>query len=135
VVANIQTVRTLEAIRQRHSIPDDLPPISTDEELVAWGQQLTGNSAGSPKGSDRPARREPLRAARSSRSAANDTPTEPAAHAKPFAPAAPKRRVVAKREATPAPRSAETMTLDELFDDIAQRAAGAHRPSRLRAIR
>jgi hypothetical protein len=35
----------------------------------------------------------------------------------------------------PKRRNAETMTLDELFDEIAARATGAHRGARLRAIR
>jgi len=111
----VRTLEALEAFRQRHSIPEDLPPITTDDELVAWGH-------------------EPLRAARRSGAthvAYTPSVTTPAA----TTPAATPER----DDATTAPparrRSAETMTLDELFDDIAARAAGAHRRSRLRALR
>jgi len=127
----VRTLEALEAFRQRHSIPEDLPPITTDDELVAWGQELIGQPADRP----RPRRRgEPLRAARRSGAthvAYTPSVTTPAA----TTPAATPER----DDATTAPparrRSAETMTLDELFDDIAARAAGAHRRSRLRALR
>jgi hypothetical protein len=109
VVPNLRGVRTLEAFRQRHSIPEDLPPLTSDEELVAWGQQLVGKS------DPRSRRREPLRATRSG--------VDHVAYA---------TSVTPERKARA--RSADSMTLEELFDDIAARAARAHRPARLRRV-
>ena len=138
MAANLRYVRTLEAFRQRHTIPEDLPPISSDEDLVEWGQRLIGKSA------EQGRRRQPLRAVR-----VREEPAEPVKQSveqprrrKPLR-AVPKRSGVLETtrqpEPEPAPqpkrRNAETMTLDELFDEIAARATGAHRGARLRAIR
>jgi hypothetical protein len=103
----VKTREALEAFRQRHSIPEDLPPITSDDDLVAWGRQLIGRQPG------RTRRNEPLRAdrRRTSRSGVK-FPGYP-------------------ESVTPEPRkSAETMTLDELFDDIAARARSAGRGQR-----
>jgi hypothetical protein len=118
VVPNSQIVRTLEAIRQRRTIPEDLPPISSDEDLVAWGQQLIGKVV------DPPRRREPLRAERNRREPLRAVRTEAAPR--------PSTPVAATPSSPTRARSAETMTLDELFDDIAARAARAHRGSSVR---
>jgi hypothetical protein len=128
-------VRTLEAFRQRHTIPEDLPPISTDEELVAWGQQLVGKPA------EAGPRREPLRAQRVVRATRAKTVEDAPLAAEPRrrqplrATAQPQQRQQQEPSRRPRRPSAETMTLDELFDEIAARATGAHRGARLRAIR
>jgi len=92
------------SIRPRRS-PVDLPPMTSDDELVAWGQELTSRSA------PRLRRRRPLEA-----KPVLDAATVP--DAEPVEPEPP-----------------TTWTTEALFEDIAERAAAAHRRTRIRRIR
>ena len=112
--ANLRSVSPIDALRTRRSL-DDLPPVSSDDELVAWARGLTVHSPGGA-----PRRNEPLRAARTSEPAPRARRREPLRANRAVAEPAP--------SAEPAQPHATTLSTEEIFTEIADRAAGVRRP-------
>ena len=118
----------IDALRTRRSF-DDLPPVSSDDELVEWARGLTASAA-----PGRPRRIEPLRARPVEQAIdVSDAAVEAAPRVRPLRADRPRRREPLRAERTVA--ESPHLTTEEVFAEIARRSGAAPRPTlRLRLV-